>query len=105
MPLDPQCKTFLDDMAAGGGRPLYQMSPIEARARAMPAELAGPEQPVHHVEDRKIPGDGGLIPVRIYRPEGEGPLPALLLPRLNPGSRAPLWQRRCPQCPRSDPSR
>jgi acetyl esterase len=78
MPLDPQCKTFLDNIAAGGGRPLYQLSPIEARARAMPAELAGPEQPVYRVEDRKIPGDGGLIPVRIYRPSAASPLPALV---------------------------
>jgi acetyl esterase len=30
------------------------------------------------VEDRKIPGDGGLIPVRIYRPSAASPLPALV---------------------------
>jgi acetyl esterase/lipase len=78
MPLDPQCKAFLDTIAAGGGRPLYEMPAADARARAMPPELAGPEQPVHRVENRKIPGDGGLIPVRIYRPSPASPLPALV---------------------------
>ncbi len=78
MPLHPQCKAFLDQIAAGGGRPLHQMSAAEARARAMPPDLAGPEQPVHAVENRRIPGDGGLIPVRIYRPSAASPLPALV---------------------------
>ena len=78
MALHPQCKAFLDQIAAGGGRPLHELSPAEARANAMPPELAGPEQPVHHVENRKVPGDGGLIPVRIYRPSGASPLPALI---------------------------
>lgn len=78
MPLHPQCKSFLDSIAASGGRPLYELSPAEARANALPPELAGPEQPVHAVENRRIPGDGGLIPVRIYRPSPASPLPALV---------------------------
>ena len=78
MPLDPQCKAFLDQIAASGGRPLHELTPVEARAQAMPPELAGPEQPVHTVEDRRIPGDGGLISVRVYRPSAASPLPALV---------------------------
>jgi len=78
MALHPQCKTFLDQIAAGGGRPLHELSPAEARANAMPPELGGPEQPVHQVENRRIPGDGGLIPVRVYRPSAAAPLPALV---------------------------
>ncbi|HEV8395126.1 MAG TPA: alpha/beta hydrolase [Vicinamibacterales bacterium] len=78
MALHPQCKAFLDQIAAGGGRPLHELSPAEARANAMPAELAGPEQPVHQVENRKVLGDGGLIPVRVYRPSSASPLPALI---------------------------
>jgi len=78
MALHPQCKAFLDQLAAGGGRPLHELSPAEARERAMPPELAGPEQPVHQVENRKVPGDGGLIPVRVYRPSPASPLPALM---------------------------
>jgi len=78
MALHPQCKAFLDQIAASGGRPLNELSPAEARANAMPPELAGPEQPVHRVENRKVPGDGGLIPIRVYRPSPASPLPALI---------------------------
>ena len=78
MPLHPQCKAFLDQIAASGGRPLHELTPVEARANAMPPELGGPEQPVHQVVNRKVPGDGGLIPVRVYRPSAASPLPALI---------------------------
>jgi len=78
MPLHPQCKAFLDQIAASGGRPLHELPPVEARANAMPPELGGPEQPVHQVVNRKVPGDGGLIPVRVYRPSAASPLPALI---------------------------
>ena len=44
----------------------------------MPPDLGGPEQPVHQVEDRRVPGDGGLIPVRVYRPSATPSLPALI---------------------------
>jgi len=78
MAIHAQCKAFLDQIAASGGRPLHELAPAEARAQAMPPELAGPEQPVHQVENRRIPGDGGLISVRVYRPSAASPLPALV---------------------------
>ena len=78
MALHPQCKAFLDQMAASGGRPLHELSPAEARANAMPPELAGPEQPVHRIVNRRIPGDGGLIAVRAYYPRDAAQLPALM---------------------------
>jgi len=78
MPLHPQCKTFLDMIAASGGRPLQELTPVEARANAMPADLGGPEQPVYRVENRRIPGDGGLIPVRVYSPREAPELPGLV---------------------------
>ena len=78
MPLHPQCAAFLDQLAAAGGRPLHELTPAEARARTMPPDLGGSEQPVHQVEDRRVPGDGGLIPVRVYRPSATPSLPALI---------------------------
>jgi acetyl esterase len=78
MPLHTQCKTFLDMLAASGGRPLQELTPVEARANAMPPDLGGPEQPVHRVENRRIPGDGGLIPVRVYYPREASELPGLV---------------------------
>jgi len=78
MALHPQCRTFLDQLAAMGGKPLHELTPDEARGRAMPPELGGDEQPVHSVADRKIPGDGGLLGVRVYRPSAAAALPGLV---------------------------
>src|SRR5688572_29759036 len=78
MAVHSQCKAFLDQIAASGGRPLHELSPAEARAQGMPPELAGPEQAVQQVENRRIPGDGGLMPVGVYRPSAASPLPALV---------------------------
>jgi acetyl esterase len=80
MALDPQCRAFLDQLAAIGGKPLHELTPAEARARAMPPELGGEEQPVHAVADRKIPGDGGLLALRVYRPSAAVSLPGLVWP-------------------------
>ncbi|HZI78216.1 MAG TPA: alpha/beta hydrolase [Vicinamibacterales bacterium] len=78
MALHSQCKTFLDQVAASGARPLHEMAPAEARGQVIPPELAGPEQPVHRVVNRRIPGDGGMIPVRVYYPVEASQLPALV---------------------------
>src|SRR5262249_22055861 len=40
--------------------------------------LAGAPEDVAQVENRRIPGPGGEIPVRIYTPEGSGPFPLLV---------------------------
>ena len=78
MPLDPQCKTFLDQLAALGGPALHELTPTQARERSLPPDLAGPEPQVHAIENRWVPGDLGRIPVRVYRPSAESPLPALI---------------------------
>jgi acetyl esterase len=71
MPLHPQCKDVLDSIAAQGGRPMEEMTPVQvreerARNAAGFAALAGPAEPVARVEDRTIPGPGGPIPIRVY---------------------------------------
>lgn len=51
------------------------------KARAFLAGLAPPAEalpPIHRVENRAIPGPGGEIPVRIYRPSDQDRLPALM---------------------------
>jgi acetyl esterase len=78
MALHPHCKAFLDQLAAGGGTPLHQLTPDEARSRALPADLAGPEQPVHRVENRTVPGTAGPIAVRVYVPAADASLPGLV---------------------------
>ena len=78
MAIDPQCKAFLDQLAAMGGRPMHEMTPAEARGLALPPELAGPERPVHSVVDRTVPGPAGQIPVRVYTPTPGRRLPGLI---------------------------
>jgi acetyl esterase len=78
MALHPKCKEFLDQLAAMGGKPLHEMTPAEARSMALPPELAGPEQSVHRVENRTIPGPAGPIPIRVYTPIPAPRLPGLI---------------------------
>jgi len=77
MPLDPQAKHVMEQLAALGFPPPHTVSPEQARlnAKARP-RAAGPE--VARVEQRSIPGPGPAIPVRIYTPAGTGPFPILV---------------------------
>jgi acetyl esterase len=78
--LDPQMKAVLDQAAAAGGKPFHQMTPVEARHAidTMFAAFRGTPVEVSKIQDRKIPGAGGEIPVRIYSPAGSGPFGALV---------------------------
>jgi acetyl esterase len=79
MPLDPQAKALLDQMVSMGTPPLQAMSVPEARAFVDSLRaLAGDVEAVAHVEDRSVPGPAGDIPVRLYRPAENGPLPLLV---------------------------
>lgn len=80
MPLDPKCRILLDAIAPPGSPGLEDMTVAEARQLMRHrAELAGPGEAVAHVEDRVVPGPGGVgIPVRIYRPADGGRLPVLV---------------------------
>ena len=80
MPLDPNARGLLDQMAAAGAPPLNEMEPADARVAALGfAELGGPGEAVANVIDRTIPGPNGEIPIRIYSPvDGSGPHPCLL---------------------------
>lgn len=79
MPLDPQARAVLDQMAALGLPPLGTLSPEETR-RNMELRQAAlpPGEPVASVEDRTIPGPANAIPIRIYRPASDAPLPVLV---------------------------
>jgi acetyl esterase/lipase len=77
MPLDLQAQRVLEQIAALGLPPNHTVSPAQARinAKARP-RAAGPA--VAKVEDRRLPGPGLEIPVRIYTPAGPGPFPILV---------------------------
>lgn len=78
MPLHPQVKTALEQMAAAGP-PLHHLSPAEAR-KAIEAMRATKGEPEHvaKIEDRTFRGPAGNLPVRIYMPDGRGPFPVLV---------------------------
>lgn len=78
--LDPQIEAFLKRMLEQGAPPVQTLTPIEAREMRNPVfiELGGPPQAVTDVENKKVPGPGGDIPLRIYTPEGSGPFPVLV---------------------------
>lgn len=79
MPLDREVEAFLKQLAEAGGPALNEMPPAEARQMAEQlASLGGEAEPVASLVDRTMPGPAGAIPVRIYTPAGEGPLPVLL---------------------------
>jgi acetyl esterase len=70
--LDPQIAPLIEGLDAGFP-PVHTMTGAQARAaiRARFVPAARPE-PVAEVRDQTIPGPGGDIPVRIYRPNGSG---------------------------------
>ncbi len=80
MPLDPQIQAMRDQRERDSVPPLYTMSLTEARAADLASIRAGggEPEPVHEVTDLTIAGPGGALPLRLYRPAGERPLPALL---------------------------
>jgi len=78
MPLDPQAKAFLDQAAAAGTPPLTSLPVPEARQAIRALFGVETAEAIAKVEDRKIPGPAGQIPVRVYTPKGKGPLPVLV---------------------------
>jgi acetyl esterase/lipase len=79
VPLDPAARALLDQLAATGAPPLDELPVAEAReaARTLGA-LQGEAPALARVENRRIPGPGGEIPVRLYAPGGDGPWPLLV---------------------------
>jgi acetyl esterase len=78
MALDPGLEIVLQQLAANPGPQLHELPVAQARAFFDQMQLPRPEVKIASVEDRRIPGPAGEIPVRIYRPEGSAPFPALV---------------------------
>ena len=67
-------------MLAVDGPPADEVPIEQARAghEAETKHLSGPGEPVAEVRDVAVPAPCGAVPVRVYRPEGEGPLPLVV---------------------------
>ena len=79
MPLHPQVLPMIEllneSMAGISGSGAMEISTM----REVPlAPLAENPTAVGDVENRRIPGPGGEIPIRIYTPEASGPLPLVM---------------------------
>jgi acetyl esterase len=78
MPLDPEAKMLLEQLSTAV-RPFDELSVEEARAAiATLSAAAGEGEAVARVENRRVPGPRGDIPVRIYTPAGRAPFPVLV---------------------------
>ena len=72
MTLDPQIAPLIEALD-GGFPPVHTMTGAQARATIRSRFVPPPQpEPVAHVADRTVPGPGGDIPVRVYRPAGDG---------------------------------
>ena len=71
--LQPDIQDVLDGMNAVPGPPAHEVPVTEARAAhsAETERLCGPGEPVAEVRDIDVPGPGGAIPIRVFRPETE----------------------------------
>ncbi len=83
MSLDPQARAIIDAVGAMNLSPPEQVPVTEARAQYMRgrAGFLPPEEAVASARDLALPGPGGPLPVRIYRPLGASAsevLPALV---------------------------
>jgi len=82
MGVDPQIQVVLENLAKANLKPIELLTPDEARQQmlAMVRARGIVPQEVGEVGDSVIPGPGGGLPIRLYRPKtaAAGPLPALV---------------------------
>jgi acetyl esterase len=79
MPLHPQAEALLTQMRDAGARPFEELTVREAReAAAAFKDLEGAPESGASVTHRFVTGPTADLPIAIYRPEGDGPFPALL---------------------------
>jgi acetyl esterase len=77
--LDPGIQKVLDGLNAIEGPPAHEVPIEQARAghEQETAQLSGPGDEVAEVQELRVAGPGGVVPVRAYRPEGQGALPVI----------------------------
>jgi acetyl esterase len=77
MPMDPQAQVILDLINATGFGDVSTMQPDDVRTLMESMQVPSGVH-VDRVEDLVIPGSGGEIPVRVYAPSNDTPLPVLV---------------------------
>lgn len=73
MPLSPEYQAMFEQLAANGPAPKLSELPIAvAREGYRMSRPVNPDLAIHAIENRTIDGPLGNIPIRIYRPAGDG---------------------------------
>src|SRR5450432_2954386 len=70
MSLDVHVRNILDQMAQLKLPKFSEIGPQAARAAMRSRIVRGDDTPIGRIEDRKIPGPGGDLAVRVYTPLG-----------------------------------
>jgi acetyl esterase len=78
MPLAPEYQSFLEQLAQVPGPPLHELSPADARGAYRLLRPRDEQITVAAVNELAAPGPAGSIPLRVYRPEGNGPFPLVV---------------------------
>jgi acetyl esterase len=80
MPLDLQVQDFLERLAAAKMPPVQEMTVAQVRAQMnLSTRFLGPLPRIARVEDRRIPGPGGEMRVRVISPQGAATEPRPVL--------------------------
>jgi acetyl esterase len=79
VPLDPRLAAMREQKIRDNVAPLYTMSLADAREADLASirAAAGDPEKVWDVTDTTLPGPDGALPVRVYRPGEDRPLPVL----------------------------
>jgi acetyl esterase/lipase len=70
--VERRIQQFLADLAAGGGKPMEQMTPAEARAVLVGAQSIAVDLPKADVTERTITNEGQTVKLVVVRPAGVG---------------------------------
>ncbi len=76
MPLDPEIQLMLE--TTGGSLPDVRTQPLDAVRRVYDMSAGISTIELADISDMTIPAPGGDLPIRVYRPAGEGVKPALV---------------------------
>lgn len=78
MPIDPQIAAMFAHQPAWPPARKLPLETLRKAVRDSSIAIPGPDVKLASVEDHTIAGPGGALPLRIYKPEGDGPFPVIV---------------------------
>ncbi len=79
MPLNAEAQAFIDELASLELPPFETLDAETQRAMLdQPRQDAPDPEPIHHTEDRTLPGPAGELPIRVYKPSDADDLPVIV---------------------------